>query len=891
MSNNCSQYSDYIDLNKKDEYGNALISAVKFNDIILVEKLLKKGIDINVQDENGDTALIWAVFKSNLPMVELLLKYNPDKILKNKEEITFEFKDKSNINNDKILELLGIKDLCKDVFDAFGKKDLSAFKQLIEEGANVNCKNDNNWTLLMMTSNNGMTDFVKYLLSFPNINVNAQNESGWTALMLSCYRSNTTSNIEVVKLLLNHPDINLNIINKNGDTVLLASIDAYYDKILKIEVIKLLLEQPKLNINIQDINGNSALMYAVKNNMLDVVKLLLERKDIDLSLKNKNGYTTKDLATSDEMKKLLFPETSCNIITENGDKCVNHTEYVKDGININCKGYCKDHYNKIILDLKKDYPTVVINEVEYKTQSITTTLNNKDIKKLSDTQLIKLFNTEDKINVKIVVDVGDKLPIGNVDGWGKEKVKWISSNGWKINKNKVIIDYNISYIGEKFTRQPKDDILCKNVNYKTQQKLGEGSYGKVYLINENLIVKSMEYVDEDGYDLIENNIKELCFLTQYRYGFMIDLKCIELPRENEFKAHIKNAGMSLDKVIHTKLYDKMMEDINYVVYQIILAFKTFEEHDIIHGDLKPANIGIDDNLKITILDWGSVSLNTKTKDNLKKGTVIFRPSYETGKIMFREKIYTDEPISLKNDIYSIGLCIIYLFQKSYSEMYSRSANKNFKINLNDIIDVELKEIVDNMISVDYDKRLLASELYNKPIFDKYKPPRYSEINNFKMKVKEIDYINPDYMSNRIDITLKMRTILIGWIHEVYKQFKYLNSFILSCYLIDLYLTKEVLESKKLQLLCMGCMYIAILMINHHNLRAEDLVKLTAKAYDFKDFKTIILKILTALNFIVYKKTFDTQIKDIDYEKIKILMLNNDLIGVSDDVYLQKYKEL
>ncbi len=39
---------------------------------------------------------------------------------------------------------------------------------------------------------------------------------------------------------------------------------------------------------------------------------------------------------------------SCNIITENGDKCVNKTIFTKDGDNINCKNYCHIHFNKII---------------------------------------------------------------------------------------------------------------------------------------------------------------------------------------------------------------------------------------------------------------------------------------------------------------------------------------------------------------------------------------------------------------------------------------------------------------------------------------------------------------------------------------------------------------
>jgi ankyrin repeat protein len=50
------------------------------NDIAEVKRLLEKGADVNAPDEDGDTALMWAVFKGHKDVVKVLHKWgaNPE---------------------------------------------------------------------------------------------------------------------------------------------------------------------------------------------------------------------------------------------------------------------------------------------------------------------------------------------------------------------------------------------------------------------------------------------------------------------------------------------------------------------------------------------------------------------------------------------------------------------------------------------------------------------------------------------------------------------------------------------------------------------------------------------------------------------------------------------
>ena len=49
-----------------------LITASMNNDIAEVKRLLEAGADVNAPDEDGDTALMWAVFKGHKDVVKVL---------------------------------------------------------------------------------------------------------------------------------------------------------------------------------------------------------------------------------------------------------------------------------------------------------------------------------------------------------------------------------------------------------------------------------------------------------------------------------------------------------------------------------------------------------------------------------------------------------------------------------------------------------------------------------------------------------------------------------------------------------------------------------------------------------------------------------------------------
>jgi len=93
------------DLNYVSPEGTALSSLCINYNKELVEKMLSKNADPNIQDSFGNTPLLWAVKRGNLELVKILLQNKADRTLKDSLGISaFEYAVKSN--NNEMINLL-----------------------------------------------------------------------------------------------------------------------------------------------------------------------------------------------------------------------------------------------------------------------------------------------------------------------------------------------------------------------------------------------------------------------------------------------------------------------------------------------------------------------------------------------------------------------------------------------------------------------------------------------------------------------------------------------------------------------------------------------------------------------------------------------------------------
>jgi ankyrin repeat protein len=131
--------------------------AIRRGDIYQIKELINKGINVNIQDIEDMTALIFATGDGNKKLVEFLLQ-QPD--------------------------------------------------------IDVNLQNNDGDNALIYSSFNENKEIVELLLTHPGLNVNLQDGEGFTALMCATFGND----IEIVKILLEHPDIDITIKSDSNKT-------------------------------------------------------------------------------------------------------------------------------------------------------------------------------------------------------------------------------------------------------------------------------------------------------------------------------------------------------------------------------------------------------------------------------------------------------------------------------------------------------------------------------------------------------------------------------------------------------------------------------------------------------------------------------------------------
>lgn len=284
--------------------------------------LIGKGAHINTQDNDGNTPLHWAAYYNQDAIIKLLAQQPGINLnLPNNGNVTaFMYAAGSNkpqaadallqagaaiddaINASsfapEIAQIITVYKKYNDIFDALDAKDTHRIQNLInKDKSNVEKRHfdDNDTPLLycIKKNDNKYNEYAKNLIVAEEANITAYDQHGNAPLHCAC----GTGNSDIINTLLIK---NAPIDQKNSYNQTPLIIAAFNNQTGAINT--LLTKNP--SINHKDNAGNTALHYAaLKNNKAIITALLAQGADV--YAKNHAGKTPHDLADSNEIQTIL----------------------------------------------------------------------------------------------------------------------------------------------------------------------------------------------------------------------------------------------------------------------------------------------------------------------------------------------------------------------------------------------------------------------------------------------------------------------------------------------------------------------------------------------------------------------------------------------------------
>jgi calcium-dependent protein kinase len=301
-----------------------------------------------------------------------------------------------------------------------------------------------------------------------------------------------------------------------------------------------------------------------------------------------------------------------------------------------------------------------------------------------------------------------------------------------------------------------------NENYKNIKKLGEGSYGSVFLVNHNHTSqqRAMKIIAKKTNSEIKNEsdiLNEIEILKSMDHPNIVKIF--------EFFYSSKNYYLITEFCKEGELFDLIVKEgpfneeyTGYILFQIFSAVNYCHSMNILHRDLKPENILIERKeqngfLKIKIIDFGTAKIFESNKVERK---IIGSSYYIAPEVLSRN--YNE-----KCDLWSCGVIMYILLSSTppFAGMEDGEIIENIKKGYYDIeskfwekISPEAKNLLRNLLERNPAIRITAEEAMNHKWFKKL---NIRDKMNFLSKEKIIKMLEtlktfqPDKVLKRIAI--------------------------------------------------------------------------------------------------------------------------------------------
>lgn len=255
-----------------------------------------------------------------------------------------------------------------------------------------------------------------------------------------------------------------------------------------------------------------------------------------------------------------------------------------------------------------------------------------------------------------------------------------------------------------------DDMLADR--YRYIKKIGKGAFGSVFLvedtiISEEIILKFLnaQFVTDES--IIKRFIYELRFARKITHPNVIRI----YDMLSFGKAHAISMEYFRSHTLSAEVKDKKPMEIERAkkfTYDVCSGMESAHEANVVHRDLKPNNILINEDSILKIVDFGVAAATQSTDTKLTKtGLLVGTPTY-----MAPEQVLGKD-VDERTDIYSLGAIMYemltgkppYSGKDSMSIMYQHVQGKATKVSeKNELVNEELCDVVSKAMSVKAEHR-------------------------------------------------------------------------------------------------------------------------------------------------------------------------------------------
>jgi serine/threonine protein kinase len=453
--------------------------------------------------------------------------------------------------------------------------------------------------------------------------------------------------------------------------------------------------------------------------------------------------------------------------------------------------------------------------------------------------------------------------------------------------------------------------------YTKLSEISHGFYGKVYKYDEDTVVKVMDKYNLYKTRLSRQNLQELVFLSQFKHPNIVGYKNISIDPVT-YNLYLEKCDVTLFDYIFQTSFEERLDNLPYILYQLVNVLIYVHKKYMIHGDIKPENIMINKETKIIkLIDWGGVgSMRHYNKlDNI--CTFDYCPPEGW------DKFSNLEPITPKFDMWSLGMTLYFYIMKDYFFHFEEDKEEYFVQELEHLMSkykvLPVKsllvkyfkkrkfEVNENIINI-IEKLLVFNKEERISSMDLFKDDFFKEFH----KTKSITFtyktlVHKPFLLKGIKINYnnKFRNKALTKLYELCSEYKVMEALCFSVTLLDKYIitAKSPLASYNYKYITFSVFVISCTLISKVNIYFDDyfyyfidnILDENTKITIVNTIKNTIDTIMFKLKFKLYTETFDWILfrkrTDIDYDIIFDIIYNHSYNDKQNQELVNLYYQL